>query len=157
MPFDHLLNVGKDTGVETIPIYPGLRSFVQGVESRVGGRGGWRPVGTDVLEAFAIGGHEDDSHHQSEPCGICPGRGDVLSPTRGDDCDKTADTRVIAFVDGVRMVLKNRGFDYSASSKKIATFNSHQTRNVGRDVSINEMHNRDGVATHEVEYDSEFS
>ena len=157
MSFDHLLDVGKDTGVETIPVDPGLRSFVQGVESRISGRRGWRPVGTDVLEAFAIGGHEDDSHHQSEPCGICPGRGDVLSPTRGNNCDKTADTRVIAFIDGVRVVLKNRGFDYSASSKKVATFNSHQTRNVGRDVSINEMHNRDGVATHEVEYDSKFS
>ena len=156
MSFDHLLDVGKDTGVETIPVYPGLRSFVQGVESRISGRRGWRPVGTDVLEAFAIGGHEDDSHHQSEPCGICPGRGDVLSPTRGDDCDKTAGIRVIAFIDGVRVVLKNGGFDYRASSKKVAAFNSHQTSNVGRDVSINEMHNRDGVATHEVEYDGKF-
>ena len=157
MSFDHLLDVGNDTSVETIPVYPGLRSFVQGVETRVSGRRGWRPVGTDVLEAFTVGGHEDDSHHQSEPCGICPGRGDVLSPTRGDDCDKTADTRVIAFIDGVRVVLKDRGFDYGASSKEIATFYSHQTGNGGQDVRINEMHNRDGVATHEVEYDSEFS
>ena len=157
MPFDHLLNVGKDTGVETIPVNPGLRSFVQGVETRVSGRRGWRPVGTDVLEAFAIRGHEYNSHHQSEPCGICPGRGDVLSPTRSDDCDKATDTRVITFINGVRVVLKNRSFYYGASSKKVATFYSHQTGNVGRDVGINEMHNRDGVATHEVEYDSEFS
>ena len=56
MSFDHLLDVGEDTGVETIPVYPGFALFCR-VSSRalVEEAGGWRPVGTDALEAFAIG------------------------------------------------------------------------------------------------------